>query len=242
MQLTYTIGVVRFVLFSWWCPKHVETPINTSLFLHLVGYLFTFSQTVICGKCNAVPVLNTGHYTGMHYIIRPFAVEQATSLLHNHWQYVAFCIVLLLQHPPTKKMCTFCVIWRTLGITYVRDLTFKQENGMRYCFTCPLQIIKMLIWKWQHLYAWHIDWQYVSQGQFTLTICNNTLGTMFYSRLGARSMADSKCEEVSLEELSVSFDKNDAITRLVKVVVSSVLLSGMRVEPPAGCTKRFRHS
>jgi hypothetical protein len=42
----YTIGVVGFVLFSWWwawwCPKHVETPINTSSFLHLVGYLFTF--------------------------------------------------------------------------------------------------------------------------------------------------------------------------------------------------------
>jgi hypothetical protein len=40
----YTIGVVGFVLFSWWwawwCPKHVETPINTSSFLHLVGYLF----------------------------------------------------------------------------------------------------------------------------------------------------------------------------------------------------------
>jgi hypothetical protein len=42
----YTIGVVGFVLFSWWWawwwPKHVETPINTSSFLHLVGYLFTF--------------------------------------------------------------------------------------------------------------------------------------------------------------------------------------------------------
>jgi hypothetical protein len=42
----YTIGVVGFVLFSWWwtwrCPKHVETPINTSSFLHLVVYLFTF--------------------------------------------------------------------------------------------------------------------------------------------------------------------------------------------------------
>jgi hypothetical protein len=41
----YTIGVVGFVPFSWWwawwCPKHVETPINTSYFLHLVGYLFT---------------------------------------------------------------------------------------------------------------------------------------------------------------------------------------------------------
>jgi hypothetical protein len=41
----YTIGVVGFVPFSWWwtwwCPKHVETPINTSssasswLFIHL---------------------------------------------------------------------------------------------------------------------------------------------------------------------------------------------------------------
>jgi hypothetical protein len=42
----YTIGVVGFVLFSWWWawwfPKHVETPINISSFLHLVGYLFTF--------------------------------------------------------------------------------------------------------------------------------------------------------------------------------------------------------
>jgi hypothetical protein len=42
----YTIGVVGCVLFSWWwawwCPKHVGTPINTSSFLHLVGYLFTF--------------------------------------------------------------------------------------------------------------------------------------------------------------------------------------------------------
>jgi hypothetical protein len=42
----YTIGVVGFVLFSWWwawwCPKHVKTPINTSSFLHLAGYLFIF--------------------------------------------------------------------------------------------------------------------------------------------------------------------------------------------------------
>jgi hypothetical protein len=42
----YTIGVVGFVLFSWWwawwCPKYFETPINTSssasswLFIHLL--------------------------------------------------------------------------------------------------------------------------------------------------------------------------------------------------------------
>jgi hypothetical protein len=42
----YTKGVVGFVLCSWWwalwCPKHVETPINTLSFLHLVGYLLTF--------------------------------------------------------------------------------------------------------------------------------------------------------------------------------------------------------
>jgi hypothetical protein len=40
-------------------------------------------------------------------------------------------------------------------------------------------------------------------------------------------MADSKSEEVLLEELSVSFDKKDAIIRLVKVAASSVSLSGM---------------
>jgi hypothetical protein len=47
----YTIGVVGFVLFSWWwawwCSKHVETPINTSSFLHLVGYLFTFATLLL---------------------------------------------------------------------------------------------------------------------------------------------------------------------------------------------------
>jgi hypothetical protein len=46
---------VGFVLFSWWwawwCPKHVETPINTSSFLHLVVYLFTF-------KINFIPSLS----------------------------------------------------------------------------------------------------------------------------------------------------------------------------------------
>jgi hypothetical protein len=50
LPVLYTISVVGFVLFSWWwarCPKHVETPINTSSFLHLVGYLFTFIMTVI---------------------------------------------------------------------------------------------------------------------------------------------------------------------------------------------------
>jgi hypothetical protein len=45
-SLLHTIRVVGFVLFSWWwawwCQKHVETPINTSSFLLLVGYLFTF--------------------------------------------------------------------------------------------------------------------------------------------------------------------------------------------------------
>jgi hypothetical protein len=42
--MLYTTGAVDFVPFSWWwawwCPKHVETPINTSsasswLFIHL---------------------------------------------------------------------------------------------------------------------------------------------------------------------------------------------------------------
>jgi hypothetical protein len=41
-EVLYTIGVVGSVLFSWWwewwCPKHVETPINTSSFLYLVSW------------------------------------------------------------------------------------------------------------------------------------------------------------------------------------------------------------
>jgi hypothetical protein len=63
LAVLYTIGGVGFVLFSrwwaWWCPKHVETPINTSSFLHLVGYLFTFMiqyarshDIQICSSCS----------------------------------------------------------------------------------------------------------------------------------------------------------------------------------------------
>ena len=148
-------------------------------------------------------------------------------------------------HPQKKH--AYSIIWRTFSVMYVTDIMFKQQNGMRYCFTLPLQITKLLIWKWQEMsgiqtesYEW---WsQYTSQGQFTTTISKNILRTMFYSGLGARSMADSRREEPSLEELPVSFDRNDAITWVVKVVDSSVLPSGMWAEPSAGCTKRFRHS
>jgi hypothetical protein len=40
-------------------------------------------------------------------------------------------------------------------------------------------------------------------------------------------MAESKREVLSPEEFSVSFDKKDVITWFVKVVVSSVLVSGL---------------
>jgi hypothetical protein len=55
----YTIGAVDFVPFSWWwawwCPKYVETPINTSDLLHLVGYLFTFM--IQDGRSHEIPSL-----------------------------------------------------------------------------------------------------------------------------------------------------------------------------------------
>jgi hypothetical protein len=74
--------------------KHGES-LKSRILLH--------SLTVISGKCTAVPALNTNHYKGIHYIIRPFAAEQATSLPHNHRQYDdAFCAAPYYK-PPTNS-------------------------------------------------------------------------------------------------------------------------------------------
>jgi hypothetical protein len=60
----YTIGVVGFVPFSWWwawwCPKHVETPINTSssasswLFIHLHDSRCTASHEIKIWECSCL--------------------------------------------------------------------------------------------------------------------------------------------------------------------------------------------
>ena len=60
------------------CRLTVKFCIETDSATYTVGLLY------VASVINAVPVHNTGHYTGMHYIIRPFAAEQVTSLLHNH--------------------------------------------------------------------------------------------------------------------------------------------------------------
>jgi hypothetical protein len=69
----YTIGAVGFVLFSWWWawwrPKHVETPINTPYFLHLVGYLFTFM--VQDARSHEIKILWLNWYWSWRYTSLP---------------------------------------------------------------------------------------------------------------------------------------------------------------------------
>lgn len=165
----------------------------------------------------------------------------------HHWYMMTDGAALILHvHPPNpnpkKRLCNYYVIWRTLGIIYLTELLLKQLNGMCHCFILPPQFAKgnnnvrkydtqIYSYKWRSPYIW--------RGQFALITSNNTHGITFYSRLGTPSMAESKREALSLEEFSVSFDRRDAITWLVKVVVSSVLLSGLSVAPSVVCMETF---
>jgi len=60
------------------CRLTVKFCIETDSTTYTIGLLH------VASVINAVPVRNTGHYAGTHHITRPFAAEQATSLLHNH--------------------------------------------------------------------------------------------------------------------------------------------------------------
>jgi hypothetical protein len=64
-----------------WCPKHVETPINTSSFLHLVGYLFTFMiQDARSREINILLVLTgllkvvTGNHASFEFIAAVYRI------------------------------------------------------------------------------------------------------------------------------------------------------------------------
>jgi hypothetical protein len=102
----YTIGAVDFIPLSWWwawwCPKHVETPINTSYFLHLVGYLFTFMSTKVF--LSDLSLSSTVSRTILHGILVPSNQYTTTSYYsltdtkRCQWCVPSFAYVLHRQH------------------------------------------------------------------------------------------------------------------------------------------------
>jgi hypothetical protein len=139
----YTIGVVGFVPFSWWwawwCPKHVETPINTSssasswLFIHLH-----------CLSCFSLGSFFTGNSrTQTTTILFPFTFGWRRKL---HTSRVSFSNLLLnLYIHSTVRSCVLavkllmnpflpqCCFGRFLGRTLVHSFTsFKPTSKISH--------------------------------------------------------------------------------------------------------------
>jgi hypothetical protein len=89
---------------TWWCPKHVETPINTSSFLHLVGYLFTFMINYIIFSNRIGSVITTCSIFKLQRAACPLSQPH---IFITHLFKIHFNIILLLMSLYPKLSLTF---------------------------------------------------------------------------------------------------------------------------------------
>jgi hypothetical protein len=126
----YTIGVVCFVPFSWWCPKHVETPISTSssasswLFIHLKNWNISFSLFIPTGALRSLWFIRS---LFQHYALKTRKTHFCKTLVKN------ICgTSLKLQHVSDSCM------------SVIREFEmFLTETAC--CFRCCLSVVSVVL-------------------------------------------------------------------------------------------------
>jgi hypothetical protein len=138
------------------CPCHLKGK-TLSCSKHLNLTLLWTRAEILHSKCCRLTVkfcieTNSTYTVGLLYVacVMQFqyvilVITQAYIIssdhLHHHCFIItdnmmlpsvqcSFCTTPMHTPPPKKNLCTYSVIWRTLGIMYVTDLTIKQQNGM----------------------------------------------------------------------------------------------------------------